>query len=110
MGATPAICRVLRRQRRRSCDSNQMPSVAGLASILLNLSRRPHRLQHLRERHMSSEGFTIDRRQLGLLGLGLAAAAATGVGAIPGVMPQAKAATPKTGPIKVGILHSLSGT
>ncbi|HEV2302323.1 MAG TPA: urea ABC transporter substrate-binding protein, partial [Stellaceae bacterium] len=60
---------------------------------------------------MSSEGFPIDRRQFGLLGAGLAAAA-SGLGAIPGLIREAKAApaAPETGPIKVGILHSLSGT
>src|SRR5215469_1662230 len=60
---------------------------------------------------MSSDGFTIDRRQLGQLGAGLAAAIA-GIGSVPEMIPQAKAApaAPDTGPIKVGILHSLSGT
>ena len=64
---------------------------------------------------MSSEGFTIDRRRLGLLGAGLAATAA-GLGAVPNLpdllIPQAKAApaASETGPIKIGILHSLSGT
>lgn len=57
---------------------------------------------------MSSEGPTLGRRQLGLLGAGLAAA---GLPAVPALVPQAKAApAPGTGPIKVGILHSLSGT
>jgi urea transport system substrate-binding protein len=61
---------------------------------------------------MSSGKPIIDRRQLGLLGSGLVAAAATGVGALPKTAPPAKAAAaaPETGPIKVGILHSLSGT
>ena len=60
---------------------------------------------------MSSEGFTLGRRHLGLLGAGLAAAA-SGLGAIPALVPAAEAApaAPETGPIKVGILHSLSGT
>jgi urea transport system substrate-binding protein len=61
-----------------------------------------------------TENTIIDRRTLGRLGLGLAAAAATGVGADLTVSParasEALAATPETGPIKVGILHSLSGT
>src|SRR5581483_4709174 len=64
-------------------------------------------------RAMSSEGVMIDRRRLGLLGLGLATAAATGVAAAaPGFVRQAKAAPAPAGgePIKVGILHSLSGT
>src|SRR5271155_4055929 len=60
---------------------------------------------------MSSKGITIDRRRLGLLGAGLAVAASS-FGVIPDLVPQAKAApaAPETGPIKVGILHSLSGT
>ena len=60
---------------------------------------------------MSSDGFTLGRRDLGLLGAGLAAAA-SGLGALPGLVSSAKAApaAPETGPIKVGILHSLSGT
>src|SRR5277367_2628545 len=60
---------------------------------------------------MSSKGITIDRRRLGLLGAGLAVAA-SGIGAIPDLVPRAQAAPaePETGPIKVGILHSLSGT
>ena len=59
---------------------------------------------------MSSDGFTFGRRQLGLLGAGLAATAA-GLPALPDLIPAAKAApAPGTGPIKVGILHSLSGT
>ncbi len=59
---------------------------------------------------MSSEGFSIDRRQL-ILGAGVVAAA-SGLAAAPGFVAQAKAApaAPETGPIKVGILHSLSGT
>ena len=57
---------------------------------------------------MSSEGFTLGRRQLGLMGAGLAAA---GLPAMPALVSEAKAApAPGTGPIKVGILHSLSGT
>src|SRR5271163_4971938 len=60
---------------------------------------------------MSSKGITIDRRRLGLLGAGLAVAA-SGIGVIPDLVPRAQAAPaePETGPIKVGILHSLSGT
>ena len=59
---------------------------------------------------MSSDGFTLGRRSLGLLGAGLAAAAA-GLPAVPSLISPAKAApAPETGPIKVGILHSLSGT
>jgi urea transport system substrate-binding protein len=63
---------------------------------------------------MSSEGFTIDRRQFGLLGAGLAAAA-SGLSALGDLVPQANAApavpkAPESGPMKVGILHSLSGT
>jgi len=60
---------------------------------------------------MSSDTFAINRRQLGLLGAGLAASAA-GLGAVPDLIPQAKAApaASDTGPIKIGILHSLSGT
>jgi urea transport system substrate-binding protein len=59
---------------------------------------------------MPSEPFAINRRQLGLIGAG-AAAAAAGLSALPGLLPQAKAApAPETGPIKVGIMHSLSGT
>ena len=58
---------------------------------------------------MSSDGFTLGRRQLGLIGAGLAATAA--LPAVPDLIPAAKAApAPGTGPIKVGILHSLSGT
>ncbi len=57
---------------------------------------------------MSSEGLTLGRRQLGLMGAGLAAA---GLPALPPLVEEAKAApAPGTGPIKVGILHSLSGT
>ena len=60
---------------------------------------------------MTSERIAIGRRQLGLLGAGLAAAA-TGLRATPGTMPEAAAApAPDAGsPIKIGILHSLSGT
>src|SRR5579863_6656619 len=60
---------------------------------------------------MPSEGFSIDRRQLGLLGAGLVAAA-SGLRPAPGLISQAKAApaAAESGPIKVGILHSLSGT
>ncbi len=62
---------------------------------------------------MSSEGPVIDRRRLGLLGAALAAAA-SGMTALPDLVPQAKAApataAAETGPIRVGILHSLSGT
>jgi len=58
---------------------------------------------------MTSERIAIGRRQLGLLGAGLAAA---GLRAVPGTMPEAAAAPALDagGPIKVGILHSLSGT
>ncbi|HZB92553.1 MAG TPA: urea ABC transporter substrate-binding protein [Stellaceae bacterium] len=63
---------------------------------------------------MSDDNNIIDRRTLGRLGLGLAAAAATGIGTGSVNVPQARAATQvaaaETGPIKVGILHSLSGT
>ena len=60
---------------------------------------------------MTSERIAIGRRQLGLLGAGLAAAA-TGLRTTPGIMPEAAAApAPDAGSsIKVGILHSLSGT
>jgi urea transport system substrate-binding protein len=60
---------------------------------------------------MSSDTLAINRRQLGLLGAGLAASAA-GLGAVPDLIPKAMAApsAPETGPIKIGILHSLSGT
>ncbi len=59
---------------------------------------------------MSSELLTLGRRNLGMLGVGLAAAA-SGLRTIPGLTRQAAAATPDAGaPIKVGILHSLSGT
>ncbi len=63
---------------------------------------------------MSSTG--ISRRGMGRLGLALAAAAA-GARALPGTARAAGSAAPgaiptssETGPIKVGILHSLSGT
>jgi urea transport system substrate-binding protein len=61
---------------------------------------------------MSSERITIDRRRLGLLGAGLAVTASGLGGALPELIPEAKAQTPAAGgePIKVGILHSLSGT
>jgi urea transport system substrate-binding protein len=60
---------------------------------------------------MSSGTFAINRRQLGVLGAGLAVSAA-GLGAVPDLLPKAKAAPagPETGPIKIGILHSLSST
>src|SRR6516225_7368310 len=60
---------------------------------------------------MSSRGITIDRRRLGLLGAGLAVTG-SGLGVVPDLVSPAKAApaAPETGPIKVGILHSLSGT
>ena len=59
---------------------------------------------------MSSDAHTLGRRGLGLLGAGLAATAA-GLPAMPALVSEAKAApAPGTGPIKVGILHSLSGT
>jgi urea transport system substrate-binding protein len=58
---------------------------------------------------MSSKNAIIDRRQFGLIGVGLVAAAATGLGVLPKTARQAKAAS-ETGPIKIGILHSLSGT
>jgi urea transport system substrate-binding protein len=55
---------------------------------------------------------TLDRRSFGLFGLGVAAAAA--LGALPGSEKRAKAAPALAAdvgiPIKVGILHSLSGT
>src|SRR5215472_3545742 len=54
-----------------------------------------------------SKGFRINRRRL--LG-GAAALAATRVIAAPAFISAAQAATADTGPIKVGILHSLSGT
>ncbi len=51
----------------------------------------------------------LGRRGLGALGLGLTAAAA--MGALPTETKKAKAAAPDaSNPIKVGILHSLSGT
>jgi urea transport system substrate-binding protein len=51
----------------------------------------------------------LGRRGLDALGVGLTAAAAMGVA--PGIQKKAVAATPASGePIKVGILHSLSGT
>ncbi len=51
----------------------------------------------------------LGRRGLGALGVGLTAAAAMGIA--PGTQKQALAAAPASGePIKVGILHSLSGT
>ena len=60
---------------------------------------------------MSSRGITIDRRRLGLLGAGLAVSSSS-LGVLPDLVSPAKAApaAPETGPIKVGILHSLSGT
>ena len=60
---------------------------------------------------MSSRGITIDRRRLGLLGAGLAVTSSS-LGVLPDLVSPAKAApaAPETGPIKVGILHSLSGT
>jgi urea transport system substrate-binding protein len=55
---------------------------------------------------------TLDRRSLGLLGIGVAATAALGVP--PGSQKRAKAAPALAAdagaPIKVGVLHSLSGT
>jgi urea transport system substrate-binding protein len=54
-----------------------------------------------------SNGFRINRRRL--LG-GAAALAASRVVAGPSLISAAKAAAADTGPIKVGILHSLSGT
>ncbi len=57
-----------------------------------------------------SERIALGRRGLGLLGLGLAAAAAAG-GVAPGTEKRASAAPASDQPpIKVGILHSLSGT
>jgi len=59
---------------------------------------------------MTSKQISLGRRNLGMLGVGLAAAA-SGLRAIPGVMRAAAAAPATSGePIKVGILHSLSGT
>jgi urea transport system substrate-binding protein len=59
-----------------------------------------------------AEPLTLDRRNFGLLGIGMTAAAA--LGALPGTATRSEAApapTPDAGtPIKVGILHSLSGT
>src|SRR5580658_8637492 len=59
---------------------------------------------------MSSEGFVIDRRRLAQLGAGVAVTA--GLGALPNIISDAKAAdAPDSGePIKVGILLSLSST
>jgi urea transport system substrate-binding protein len=57
---------------------------------------------------------TLDRRRFGLLGLGITAAAAAG--SLPTIVERAQAASPSTpppdagAPIKVGVLHSLSGT
>jgi urea transport system substrate-binding protein len=57
---------------------------------------------------------TLDRRHFGLLGLGITAAAAAG--SLPTIVERAQAAPPSTpapdagAPIKVGVLHSLSGT
>jgi len=55
---------------------------------------------------------TLDRRSFGRLGIGVAAAAA--LGALPGSERRVEAALAPTAdagtPIKVGILHSLSGT
>jgi len=59
---------------------------------------------------MTSEHISLGRRHLGMLGVGLAAAA-SGLGALPGAIRTATAAPVTSGePIKVGILHSLSGT
>ena len=59
-----------------------------------------------------AEPLTLDRRSFGLLGLGVTAAAA--LGALPGTEKRAEAAPPPAPdvgtPIKVGVLHSLSGT
>jgi urea transport system substrate-binding protein len=59
---------------------------------------------------MSSEGFVIDRRRLAQVGAGVAITA--GLGALPNILSEAKAADAPAGgePIKIGILHSLSGT
>ncbi|HEY1795915.1 MAG TPA: urea ABC transporter substrate-binding protein [Stellaceae bacterium] len=61
---------------------------------------------------MASDETSIDRRQFGLLGAAGMAVAAAGISTLPGLIPEAKAqaAGGDTGPIKVGILHSLSGT
>jgi urea transport system substrate-binding protein len=62
---------------------------------------------------MPSDKFTIDRRKLGLFGAGLALTASR-LDLLPTIIPQAQAQTPAPAasgePIKVGILHSLSGT
>jgi urea transport system substrate-binding protein len=59
---------------------------------------------------MTSDGFSVGRRKLGLLGAGMVAAAA-GLKMGPTFISRANAqSAPDTGPIKVGILHSLSGT
>ena len=61
-----------------------------------------------------TERLMLDRRRFGLLGLGVTAAAAAG--SLPAIVEQAQAAPPATpaadagAPIKVGVLHSLSGT
>ena len=59
-----------------------------------------------------AEPLTLDRRSFGLLGMGMTAAAA--LGALPGTEKRAEAAPAPAAdtatPIKVGILHSLSGT
>jgi len=59
---------------------------------------------------MTSKQISLGRRNLGMLGVGLAAAA-SGLRALPGTTRAAAAAPATSGePIKVGILHSLSGT
>ncbi len=59
---------------------------------------------------MTSKRISLGRRHLGTLGVGLAAAA-TGLRALPAITRTATAAPAASGePIKVGILHSLSGT
>jgi urea transport system substrate-binding protein len=55
---------------------------------------------------MSEDSIKLDRRSLGTLGLAMAATAAVGVTAAVTTQAEAQA----TGTIKVGILHSLSGT
>src|SRR5579859_2422230 len=98
-----------------NCAAADCTLQSALASILLNLPQTPAPppcADANGEIRMSSEKFTIDRRKLGLLGAGLALTASR-LDLVPSLIPQAHAQTaaPAGGePIKVGILHSLSGT
>jgi urea transport system substrate-binding protein len=58
----------------------------------------------------SDNRLKLGRRDLGSLSIALAAtaAAAATIGAVPGLAPAAEAA--ESGPVKIGVLHSLSGT